>query len=277
MVENAVHESREERARRSRTVRTSVPFAALAELDGAANTDVVALLEQQSIGRVPELVPVRYGRMLASPFTFYRGAAMVMAADLSRSPRTDLTVQLCGDAHLSNFGLFASPERRLVFDVNDVDETNPGSFEWDVKRLAASLEITGRDNGHSAKQRRAAVIATVRAYRLGIRELAEQTSLEVWYSHFAIDPAAPGVQALRSKKSRQSLRNSVTRAYARDSMAAHRKLTERVDGRLRISSDPPVIVPPVTSTSATWAWTSTSGWRGCSSSTPAAFSPTARI
>ena len=145
--------------------------------------------------------------------------------------------------HLSNFGLFASPERRLVFDVNDFDETNPGPFEWDVKRLAASLEIAGRDNGRSAKQRRAAVTATVRAYRLAVREFADQTNMGVWYAHQAIDPTTPGLEALRSKKSRESMRKSVGRAYARDSLAAQRKLTERVDGRLRIINDPPVVVP----------------------------------
>ena len=243
MVDTGVHESRAERAKRGREARRAVPLAALGELDATADADPVALLEQQTAGRVPDLVPVRYGRMLVSAFTFYRGAALLMAADLAQGARTGLTVQLCGDAHLSNFGLFASPERRLVFDVNDFDETNPGPFEWDVKRLSTSVEIAGRDNGHSTKQRRTAVTATVRAYRLAIREYAEQTNTSVWYSHQAIDPATPALRALRSKKSRQSLRSSVGRAYARDSMAAQRKLTERVDGRLRIINNPPVVVP----------------------------------
>jgi uncharacterized protein (DUF2252 family) len=243
MTANGANESREERAARGRAVRKTVPFDALAELDGAPDVDPVTLLEEQSVGRVPELVPVRYGRMLVSPFTFYRGAALLMSSDLARTPHTGLTAQLCGDAHLSNFGLFASPERRLMFDVNDFDETNPGPFEWDVKRLAASIEIAGRDNGHSTKQRRAAVVATMSAYRLAIRELAERSNLSVWYSHQAIDPAAPGLKALQSKQSRRSLRDSVNRAYARDSLAAQRKLTERVDGRLRIINDPPVVVP----------------------------------
>ena len=166
-----------------------------------------------------------------------------MAADLAQGPRTGLTVQLCGDAHLSNFGLFASPERRLVFDVNDVDETNPGPFEWDVKRLAASLEVAGRDNGHSAKQRRVAVTAAVRAYRLAMRELAAESNLTVWYAHQPIDSTTPALKALLSKQSRRSLRTSVGRSYARDSMAAQRKLTERVNARLRIISNPPVVVP----------------------------------
>ncbi len=149
MADTGVHESRAAKAKRGRAARHTVPLAALGELDATADTDAVALLEQQTVGRVPDLVPVRYGRMLVSAFTFYRGAALLMAADLAQGARTGLTVQLCGDAHLSNFGLFASPERRLVFDVNDFDETNPGPFEWDVKRLSTSVEIAGRDNGHS--------------------------------------------------------------------------------------------------------------------------------
>ena len=137
-----------------------MPLAAHAEFTPATDQDSVALLIDQSAARVPELVPVRYGRMLVSPFTFYRGAALIMADDLGRGPRTTLTSQLCGDAHLSNFGVFASPERRLVFDLNDFDETHPGPFEWDVKRLAASLEIAGRNNGFTHKQRRAIVAVT---------------------------------------------------------------------------------------------------------------------
>jgi uncharacterized protein (DUF2252 family) len=243
MVANVIHESRAERVERGRAARTSVPLASLGALHAAGEEDPVTLLEKQSVGRVPELVPVRYGRMLVSPFTFYRGAALLMAADLGRVPRSGLNVQLCGDAHLSNFGLFASPERRLIFDVNDFDETNPGPFEWDVKRLAASLEIAGRDNGHTAKQRRHAVTATVRAYRIAIREFGTQGNMSVWYAHQAVDPSTPALKVLRSKKSRRSLRDSVTRAYARDSIAAQRKLTESVDGRLRIVHDPPVVVP----------------------------------
>ena len=146
MVANVIVQSRAERIERGRAARKSVPLASLAALHAAADENPVTLLEQQGVGRVPELVPVRYGRMLVSPFTFYRGAALLMAADLARVPRSGLNVQLCGDAHLSNFGLFASPERRLVFDVKDFDETNPGPFEWDVKRLAASVEIAGWDN-----------------------------------------------------------------------------------------------------------------------------------
>lgn len=151
-------ETRAARAAHGKSVRRQVPLGAHAELLAAdSSTDPVELLEQQSANRVPELIPIRYGRMLVSPFTFYRGAALIMADDLAQGPRTGLDTQLCGDAHLSNFGVFASPERQLVFDLNDFDETHLGPFEWDVKRLAASLEIAGRDNGYSAKERRQVV------------------------------------------------------------------------------------------------------------------------
>src|SRR3954451_2647164 len=145
--------------------------------------DPVSLLQEQDESREQDLVPVRHGRMMVSPFTFYRGAAKIMAEDLNDTPTAGLTVQLCGDAHLSNFGVFASPERNLVFDLNDFDETLPGPFEWDVKRLAASLEIAGRDNGFSTKQRRAVVLAGVAGYRLAMREFAAQPNLAVWYAH----------------------------------------------------------------------------------------------
>jgi hypothetical protein len=155
-------ETRKERAASGKSMRRQVPLEAHAELNGrGSNSDPVKLLDQQSADRVPELIPIRYGRMLVSPFTFYRGAALVMATDLAQGPRTDLTTQICGDAHLSNFGVFASPERQLVFDLNDFDETHPGPFEWDVKRLAASLEIAGRDNEFSRKKRRQVVLTAV--------------------------------------------------------------------------------------------------------------------
>src|SRR5215216_6588444 len=162
-----------ERAAVGKSMRRQVPLEAHAELDGrGSNSDPVKLLEQQSADRVPELIPIRYGRMLVSPFTFYRGAALVMATDLAQGPRTDLTAQICGDAHLSNFGVFASPERQLVFDLNDFDETHPGPFEWDVKRLAASLEIAGRDNGFSRKKRRQVVLTAVESYRQAMQDFA---------------------------------------------------------------------------------------------------------
>src|SRR6476646_1726043 len=164
-----------ERAAHGKQLRKEMPLAAHSEVArDPGRSDPVQLLDEQSADRVPELVPVRYGRMAVSPFTFYRGAARVMASDLAATPRSGLTVQLCGDAHLSNFGFFGSPERRLVFDINDFDETLPGPFEWDVKRLAASMEIAGRENGFSTKQRRAIVLAGVGGYRLAMREFARQ-------------------------------------------------------------------------------------------------------
>jgi uncharacterized protein (DUF2252 family) len=208
-----------------------------------AATDPVALLEGQASTRIPELVPVRYGRMLTSPFAFYRGAASIMAEDLSSGPRTSLTTQLCGDAHVSNFGVFASPERRLIFDLNDFDETHPGPFEWDVKRLAASLEIAGRDNGYSRKERRAVVLSAVRAYRTAMRELAAQSNLAVWYAHQAVQPGLPGLRRIRSKQTRRAIRRSFDKAYSRDHLGTLKNLTETVNGRLRFVSNPPLVVP----------------------------------
>jgi uncharacterized protein (DUF2252 family) len=208
-----------------------------------AATDPVALLEGQASTRIPELVPVRYGRMLTSPFAFYRGAASIMAEDLSSGPRTSLTTQLCGDAHVSNFGVFASPERRLIFDLNDFDETHPGPFEWDVKRLAASLEIAGRDNGYGRKERRAVVLSAVRAYRTTMRELAAQTNLAVWYAHQAVQPGLPGLRRIRSKQTRRAIRKSFDKAYSRDHLGSLKNLTETVNGHLRFVSNPPLVVP----------------------------------
>ena len=160
------HPTLAERGARGKAARAELPRQALGEWDAAAKRpDPVGLLEEQAQTRVPELVPIRYGRMLVSPFTFYRGAAAVMAYDLAPTPRAGLHVQLCGDAHLANFGGFASPERSFVFDLNDFDETLPGPFEWDVKRLAASFEVAGRNRGFDAKQRRNVVMTVVRTYR----------------------------------------------------------------------------------------------------------------
>ena len=156
----------------------------------ADRRDPVELLEEQAASRVPELVPIRYGRMLVSPFTFFRGAAYPMAADLAGAPRTGLDVQLCGDAHLSNFGAFAAPDRRLVFSINDFDETLPGPFEWDVKRLVASFAVAGRDRGFDAKQRRSINRAVTRAYREAIRDFAEMRNLDLWYSRIDVDEIA---------------------------------------------------------------------------------------
>src|SRR5438034_11005393 len=181
------HLTRADRVARGKDARAVAPLDSHAEFSPRAGRDPVGLLLSQAKSRVPELVPIRHGRMLVSPFTFYRGAALPMAADLAGTPASGLRVQLCGDAHLSNFGAFASPERRLVFDVNDFDETLPGPFEWDVKRLAASLSVAGRENGYPEAQRKTIVRDAVGAYRETMRELAGKTNLEVWYSHLDVE------------------------------------------------------------------------------------------
>ena len=201
------------------------------------------MLDEQSASRVPELVPIRYGRMLVSPFTFYRGAARLMAHDLASTPNAGLTVQLCGDAHLSNFGGFASPDRALVFDLNDFDETLAGPFEWDVKRLAASFEIGGRDRGFDDAERRESVLAAVRAYRKAMREFALMRNLDVWYSRLDAEALAARVQAENSKPSAKAFSRAVAKAQTKDSMRAFAKLTRIVDGEPRIISDPPLLVP----------------------------------
>ena len=205
--------------------------------------DPVGLLLGQAKSRVPELVPVRHGRMLVSAFTFYRGAALPMAADLAGTPASGLRVQLCGDAHLSNFGAFASPERRLVFDVNDFDETLPGPFEWDVKRLAASLAVAGRDNGFPAKARRKIALAAAEGYRTAMRGFAEQPFLDVWYAHLDIEQAIGEFRSQIKAKRFKEAEKLLAKAHTRDSTKALGKLTTLVDGRRRIISDPPMIVP----------------------------------
>ena len=184
------HVSREDRAAKGKAARDAVPLASHAMLDTSPDRpDPIDMLVGQAISRVPELVPIRYGRMSTSAFAFYRGAALVMASDLSRTPSPGLRTQLCGDAHLSNFGVFGSPERNLLFDLNDFDETAPGPFEWDVKRLAASIEIAGRGNQFKEKERRAAVVATVQSYRESMRAFAKEGNLEVWYARLDVDQA----------------------------------------------------------------------------------------
>ncbi len=243
-AEKAVpHFRREELAARGKAARAEVPRSAQGEIDFPKRRDPVALLEEQAVSRVPELVPIRYGRMLASPFAFYRGGALIMAADLAKTPQSGLRVQLCGDAHLSNFGVFGSPERNLVFDINDFDETAPGPWEWDVKRLAASFAIGGRENGYSGKERRAVVLDTVRSYREAMTAFAQMRNLDLWYSHLSVERAvaefSAGVDPKRVKKAEANLEKSRTK----DSMHAFEKLTHLVDGEPRIISDPPLIVP----------------------------------
>ena len=219
------------------------PLESHAEFRPGASRDPVGLLLGQAQSRVPELVPVRHGRMLVSAFTFYRGAALPMAADLASTPASGLRVQLCGDAHLSNFGAFASPERRLVFDVNDFDETLPGPFEWDVKRLAASFAVAGRDNGFTGKARRKIALAAAESYRTAMRGFAGQPLLEVWYAHLDIEPALADFRSQINAKRFKVAEGMLAKAHTSDSTKALRKLTTVVDGRRRIISDPPMIVP----------------------------------
>jgi hypothetical protein len=224
-----------------RSARDAVPRSAHAAWDPPADRiDPVLLLRRQARRRIPELVPIRHGRMLESPFAFFRGAAAVMAGDLAHTPSTGLRAQLCGDAHLANFGGFAAPDRTLVFDVNDFDETLEGPWEWDVKRLAASVAVAGRDRGFSAEQRRDAVIAAVRGYREAMRDFAEMRTLDVWYARVEVEALfARWAAATGSEPSRKV----IDKAYAKDSLRAFAKLTREVDGRPRIVSDPPLIVP----------------------------------
>ena len=205
--------------------------------------DPVDVLVEQDATRAPVLVPIRHGRMLASPFAFFRGAAAVMAHDLAPTPVSGLDVQLCGDAHLANFGAFAAPDRALVFDLNDFDETHRGPWEWDVKRLAASVELAGRDRGFKPSVRRDAVLAAVGGYRRAMRDFAAMRTLDVWYQRVDIEArmAAWGQDASRGQRRR--LAAGVERARRKDSLRALAKLTVSVDDRPRIRSDPPLVVP----------------------------------
>ncbi|MFE1309812.1 DUF2252 domain-containing protein [Streptomyces sp. NPDC058755] len=231
----------EDRARRGKEARKHAPRSAHALwLPSADRRDPVAVLERQGRDRLTELLPIRYGRMAGSPLAFLRGAAAVMTADLATQPHTGLTVQLCGDAHLLNFGLYASPERSLLFDLNDFDETHPGPFEWDVKRLAASVAVAARENGHTRAGERAAARAAAAGYRTAIRRMAGLGELAVWYEQVDAESLLPLV---RSARRRRRLESSLTRARRRTSLQALGRLTEVVDGRRRIIHDPPLLEP----------------------------------
>ena len=233
-----------ERTARGKAARAEVPRDSHAVFDPPPDRpDPIGLLEEQGKSRVPELVPVRYGRMMVSPFTFFRGAALPMASDLAATPVSGLAVQACGDAHLSNFGLFGSAERRLVFDVNDFDETLPGPWEWDVKRLAASLEVAARGNGFPGKQRREIVTAAVTRYRQAMRSFAGMTNLEVWYAHMDMDQMRAQFDAQLRPRQRKLVDKGLAKARTRDSMEQVAKLTRVVDGQLRIIAEPPLLVP----------------------------------
>jgi uncharacterized protein (DUF2252 family) len=238
------HLSVAERVARGKAARSEVPRSRHAVFAPTAHRpDPIELLERQAQTRVPELVPIRYGRMLVSPFTFYRGAALIMANDLEATPRSGLTVQCCGDAHLSNFGVFGSPERELVFDVNDFDETLPGPWEWDVKRLAASMMVAARENGFPVSHQDDAVLATVRQYREAMRSFAAMNNLEVWYAHLDIDEVVKRFGSELASSGLKRTEKALAKARTKDSMTAFAKLTHDVDGRPRIVSDPPLIVP----------------------------------
>ncbi|MET7390366.1 DUF2252 domain-containing protein [Streptomyces sp. NPDC005529] len=234
--------SPQERAERGRAARSHTPRSSHAEFDpGPGRADPVDVIESQSATRVQELVPIRYGRMSESPFRFYRGAAAIMAGDLATTPSTGLRTQLCGDAHLLNFRLLASPERNLLFDINDFDETLPGPWEWDVKRLAASMVIAGRENGFTDAERGAVVEATVRSYRTQMRRFAGMSNLAVWYTRGDPEQLRAVVTGRLHKRGRKYVAKTLAKARTRDNLQAFDKLTEMVDDERRIIPQPPVI------------------------------------
>jgi uncharacterized protein (DUF2252 family) len=233
-----------ERKVRGKSARAEVPRESHAEWSPPPRRpDPVSLLESQAASRLPDLVPVRYGRMMESPFTYYRGAALPMASDLAHTPASGLIVQACGDAHLSNFGLFGSPERKLVFDVNDFDETLPAPWEWDIKRLAASMEVAARDNGYGDKDRRKILLATVARYRAAMRQLAGLGNLDVWYTQIDIEELRARFDSRLLARQRKALDKGLAKARTRDSMQALAKLCRMENGQPRIVPDPPVVIP----------------------------------
>ncbi|HUZ09064.1 MAG TPA: DUF2252 domain-containing protein [Acidimicrobiales bacterium] len=242
--DQVVHLRPDERRDLGKGIRPRVPRESHAELETlTTRPDPVSLLEDQARTRVPELVPIRYGRMLDSPFAYYRGAALVMASDLAGTPRTDLTVQACGDAHLSNFGVFGSAERNLVFDLNDFDETLPGPWEWDVKRLAASLAVAARHREFSEREGRSVLLGCVQAYRTAMSQFATMGELDVWYAHLDIDKVMAEMGSNLEPTTRKRTRKALAKARTRDSMQALDSLTHLVNGQRRIISDPPLVVP----------------------------------
>ena len=269
-VHEVQHPAVDERQARGNQAREAAPLLThLGWVPASGRRDPVALLEEQDAAREPDLVPVRHGRMMVSPFTFYRGAARIMAEDLAATPVAGLTVQLCGDAHLSNFGVFASPERRLVFDLNDFDETLPGPFEYDVKRMVASFTIAARNNGFSKADTQEVTLASVTAYRDAMAGFAGMRTMDIWYAHLDEDQLMTAIRgavaetkkgakgAKTGKKGSRAASNeaklvqlaakraqkTAAKAHTRDSVQALSKLGELVDGRYRIVSQPPVIVP----------------------------------
>ncbi len=238
-----------ERAANGKAARAAAPRSIHGKWQPASDRpDPIVLLEEQAESRVPELMPIRHGRMLESPFAFFRGGALIMSADLASTPRTGFTVQLCGDAHLSNFGMFASPERHLLFDINDFDETLPGPWEWDVKRLAASFEVLGRDLGFRRADRRDTVLACMRAYRESMARSAGTTVLDAWYEHIRVDDVLAWLERelRRDRVGKDEViltSREVAKARTRDSVRVSTRLADEIDGHLRFVPDPPMIVP----------------------------------
>ena len=240
----AASASAAERAARGKQARGSAPRSAHGDWKPAADrTDPIAVLQEQATSRVPELVPIRYGRMAASPFAFFRGAAAVMAADLAPTPATGICVQLCGDAHLANFGGFASPDRDLVFDLNDFDETLPGPWEWDLKRLTASLAVAARDRGFDAETSRKIVRGASRRYREAMRGFAGMTTLQIWYARIDESEFEAQYRSKLSKRQLERLERTVDKARRKDHLRAFAKLVREVDGEPRFVNDPPLLVP----------------------------------
>ncbi len=238
------HLSLDERVARGKAARADVPRGVHRQWEAApGRRDPIEMLEEQATSRVADLIPIRHGRMMVSAFTFYRGAAYLMAADLAGSPRTGLHAQLCGDGHLSNFGAFAAPDRQLVFGVNDFDETLPGPFEWDVKRLVTSFAVGGRDRGFNDAERRQVNLAVTNAYREEMRELSASRTMDLWYSRIDIDTLMPLVRQISNAKQLKRFDKNLAKTRSKDSMRAFDKLTETVDGEPRIVGDPPLIVP----------------------------------
>jgi uncharacterized protein (DUF2252 family) len=238
------HLTVDERIAHGKAARTEVPRSSHAVLPPRLpGVDPIALLEGQAKTRVPDLVPIRHGRMLVSPFTFYRGAALIMAQDLAATPRSGLHVQCCGDAHLSNFGAFASPERQLVFDINDFDETLPGPWEWDIKRLATSMLVAAVDNGFPVKTQEQVVLDTVNEYRTAMQQFAATPNLALWYAHLEIESTLQKFSGEFKAKQVKQVEKQIAKARTRDSHAAFSKLTEVVDGKPRIVDQAPLIVP----------------------------------
>jgi uncharacterized protein (DUF2252 family) len=234
--------SSEQQAAAGREARRALPRSKHGEWE-VSPRDPLPILTDQDATRVSELVPIRYGRMLASPFAFFRGGAAIMAADLARAPASGFGAQLCGDAHLSNFGVFAAPDRRLVFDCNDFDETCRGPFEWDLKRLAASIAIAGRERGFGRRQRHRAVVSATAGYRRSMRRFASMRNLDVWYARIDVEPRLAELRGHLDQRRLRRIDRNLAKARSKDSLRALRRLTRKADGEVRIISDPPLITP----------------------------------